>query len=192
MHNFDVEIKHEKIFYFPNALENSEEILSMIEDTEYIITQKDMISKWSEWLPSDSDNPYGKTKTIDIKKYSTSCDLIKYIYDSIQNAMDKSIFYYSEKTKEKINNYGFLSISKYYDGRFMGPHTDAAPNAHISGVMYLNDNYRGGELNFPNQNISIKPKSGSLIIFPSVEPFIHDPQPHSGAERYICPKFWFK
>jgi hypothetical protein len=34
-----------------------------------------------------------------------------------------------------------------------------------SGLLYLNDNYEGGELCFPEQNLSLKPKPGSLIFF---------------------------
>lgn len=34
-----------------------------------------------------------------------------------------------------------------------------------SGLLYLNDDYEGGELVFPEQNLSIKAKSGSLIFF---------------------------
>ena len=34
-----------------------------------------------------------------------------------------------------------------------------------SGLLYLNDDYLGGELVFPEQGLSIKAKSGSLIFF---------------------------
>lgn len=34
-----------------------------------------------------------------------------------------------------------------------------------SGVLYLNNSYSGGCLNFPDQNLSLKPDPGTLIIF---------------------------
>lgn len=34
-----------------------------------------------------------------------------------------------------------------------------------SGLLYLNDDYKGGELVFPKQDISMNPKTGSLIFF---------------------------
>ena len=34
-----------------------------------------------------------------------------------------------------------------------------------SGLLYLNDDYEGGELVFPEQSLSIKAEAGSLIFF---------------------------
>lgn len=38
---------------------------------------------------------------------------------------------------------------------------------NISCLLYLNDNYGGGELQFPEYGFSFKPKPGDLAIFPS-------------------------
>ena len=35
----------------------------------------------------------------------------------------------------------------------------------ISGLLYFNDDYTGGMLEFPNQGLSIKPEIGSFIFF---------------------------
>ena len=42
------------------------------------------------------------------------------------------------------------------------------PNTKISVLMFLNDDYEGGELYFPNNNLTIKPKKNQLIIFPTM------------------------
>jgi hypothetical protein len=47
--------------------------------------------------------------------------------------------------------------SKYQDFSWSG---------HISNLIYLNDNYDGGELYFPSHNLMIKPEPGMLISFP--------------------------
>lgn len=39
-------------------------------------------------------------------------------------------------------------------------------SGHISNLIYLNDNYDGGELYFPFHNLMIKPEPGMLISFP--------------------------
>lgn len=33
-------------------------------------------------------------------------------------------------------------------------------------VFYLNDDYEGGEIHFPELNLKVKPKAGSVIMFP--------------------------
>ena len=39
-------------------------------------------------------------------------------------------------------------------------------SGHISNLLYLNDNYEGGELYFPEHDLMIKPKPGMLVSFP--------------------------
>lgn len=39
-------------------------------------------------------------------------------------------------------------------------------SGHISNLIYLNDDYNGGELFFPHHNLKIKPEAGMLISFP--------------------------
>jgi hypothetical protein len=41
------------------------------------------------------------------------------------------------------------------------------PLAHMTSLIYINDDYTGGELFFPTQNLTYKPELGSLVIFPS-------------------------
>lgn len=50
-------------------------------------------------------------------------------------------------------------------------HADGTPHefAHraYSGVLYLNDDYEGGELYLPRQDITIRPKRGMLVSLPA-------------------------
>lgn len=39
-------------------------------------------------------------------------------------------------------------------------------SGHISNLIYINDDYLGGELYFPEHDLKIKPESGMLISFP--------------------------
>jgi predicted 2-oxoglutarate/Fe(II)-dependent dioxygenase YbiX len=43
----------------------------------------------------------------------------------------------------------------------------------ISALLYLNEDFEGGELFFPNQNIRIKPESGMLVFFNGTEDYHH-------------------
>lgn len=43
----------------------------------------------------------------------------------------------------------------------------ARPTNHITALCYLNDDFDGGEISWPMQNYSTKPKPNTLIIFPS-------------------------
>ena len=70
-----------------------------------------------------------------------------------------------------------LQIQKYEKGCFYKPHFDV-DTSHIklnnknlnaqrrySIIIYLNDDYQGGETHFPNKNITIKPKLFRALVF---------------------------
>jgi hypothetical protein len=46
-------------------------------------------------------------------------------------------------------------------------------SGHLSIIVYLNNNYEGGVLYFPDQNINIEPKPGMLVMFPGNLHFLH-------------------
>jgi predicted 2-oxoglutarate/Fe(II)-dependent dioxygenase YbiX len=64
---------------------------------------------------------------------------------------------------------------KYRKGEGYTDHYDGGTDMGraISSVVYLNDDYVGGELEFPNQKIKIKPEKGMLILFPSNYAYRH-------------------
>lgn len=182
------EIYSNDIYYYKGILERPDHLVDLIEG---LVGGRDLISAWTTWQSSDGDYIFGKTKTIDFSLYPTSSDESKFIYGSMLAAIRMAGSFYAKNKNINLGRQSPISISKYEEGKFMGPHTDSASGAHISGVLYLNDDYSGGELEFPNQGFSIKPEAGSMIIFPSVEPYIHNPKPAYGAERYISPVFWY-
>ena len=54
----------------------------------------------------------------------------------------------------------------------------------ISFVFYLNDQYGGGELEFGDLGLTIKPKKGMMIAFPSYKDFAHKVHPVTWGHRY--------
>lgn len=80
-------------------------------------------------------------------------------------------------------NYQLL---KYREKEKYDAHYDGGTNLGrcISAICYLNDNYEGGELEFTNFNIKIKPKAGSLILFPSNYAYRHVAHPITLGTKY--------
>ena len=54
----------------------------------------------------------------------------------------------------------------------------------ISAICYLNDDYEGGELEFVNFGITIKPEKGTLILFPSNYAYTHIAHPVTKGTKY--------
>lgn len=78
------------------------------------------------------------------------------------------------------------SILKYGRGQFFTNHIDddISYPRRISTVYYLNDDYEGGEINFPRHNLIFKPSKNDLIIFPSSFVYNHSVNPVNSGTRY--------
>jgi len=76
------------------------------------------------------------------------------------------------------------------DSHYLDGSEGLFPFREVSGVLYLNDNYEGGETFFPNQNVNIKPETGKLILFPSNLDYPHGVKTVHGADRFTMP-IWF-
>lgn len=60
-----------------------------------------------------------------------------------------------------------------------------AQDRDYSVLVYLNDDYEGGELSLINQNFTIKPKPGMLLAFPSDHRYLHAALPTISGIRYV-------
>jgi hypothetical protein len=88
---------------------------------------------------------------------------------------------------------------KWDVGGFANPHSDNSdnhgePNAFeinkYVAILYLNGNYEGGDLYFPDHNISFKPTPYALIVFPGGVENIHGVSEITEGTRYTMVSFW--
>lgn len=87
---------------------------------------------------------------------------------------------------------GFATIQRMQEGVELKSHTDqhTDPSIEYAAIIYLNDDYIDGELFFEHINIELKPKSGSLVLFPGNDQYEHGVR-HvgSGPVRYVLVGF---
>lgn len=188
--------RFEKISYYKNVIDDPSHLIKLIEDSDLNSTEQTAIPKWQEWSASGNVPyifGYQKRFTKEINKEDP--EEFQKINNILKNAIVVASNDYAKEYNINIGTLMPLSISKYSTGKSMGPHVDDYNNGddpNISVVLYLNDNYDGGEINFPNQNVTIKPEAGSIVIFPSVEPYYHESLPVISGIKYMSPGFWRK
>ena len=108
---------------------------------------------------------------------------------------------YSNKIDIRIEDLTWmrrLELVKWNYNKVLDPHRDGhisappPPELSLSTLIYLNDDYLGGEISFPEYEISIKPKAREFIIFPSH--FLHEVKATQellgGKERCTLPMFY--
>jgi len=79
-----------------------------------------------------------------------------------------------------------FNLLRYQGGEEFKAHYDGPTASHrsLSPILYLNDDYTGGELEFVNFDLKIKPKAGSMYIFPSNYPYAHIAHPVQTGTKY--------
>lgn len=117
----------------------------------------------------------------DREKDSVLFDFVDKIFEQYLN--DYRSRYYIPKLK-----YISIEALKYEPGEKYVMHFDNGSkhvaNRIVSTVIYLNDNYEGGEIEFTNFDIKVKPKKASMVIFPSNYPYMHIAHQVNSGVRY--------
>ena len=141
-------------------------------DTEHSLRG---VSKNLDWdLSYNEYNNYWPRK--DISPYVESIPYLKKSLEAInmiEKDYIKALEVWSDKTKNAIPNHITRNycIRKYRVGGGMGPHIDRnvlnpKNSMDWTSLIYLNDNYEGGELVFDDLGYSIKPSAGSIVFLP--------------------------
>lgn len=206
----DREILEEKVYYYTNVIEDPKKLVEAIEN--------DNKDPWGEWMAcSGMEYIYGTDKSI--SPSDPSDEKNTYIYSTLQKAFDDVARDYAAAhgITDEPKLFPMYPIKKYMAGTFMGSHFDQQEGDErlkVSFVLYLNDDYEGGEISFtiaspegilsqpgPNPDFEIakeggnytfyvKPKAGSMIVFPPSPPYHHTAHLVKSGSKYMVPQHW--
>lgn len=190
----DLEIYDGQIFVFHNLIKDPDKLVRLIELSDKKLTDEDCIGKWIEWTADDYK--FGYRKEVNSSKSNTSQEDAYNIYNTINNAIWHCLENYEMTVGQEVGIRSPFGIAKYDTGSFMGKHVDDYSDPDkiptISAILYLNDDYQGGELYFEEQGIKINPTAGSMVIFPSTKPYFHESLQIIDGTKYMCPIFCYK
>jgi hypothetical protein len=190
------------VVVYSNVIPNSENL--------YLDIEEGLVSAGLSWHAAkvkEQDDPKVNTKTRDTDMFG-----VKYLgkIEEIDNKPISEVFFtnlnniffenFDLLEKDYMNMYGIVlnshdsyGILKYGKGQKFNNHIDDHQDYHrrVSTVYYLNENYTGGEINFPRFNITFKPKANQMIVFPSTYVYNHSVSPVIDGERYAVVS-WMK
>ena len=101
-------------------------------------------------------------------------------------------------TDRPIDNCESLQVLRYKQGGHYRPHQDTFSDTEKNKRMYtiilaLNDDYEGGETEFPNINRKYKLKKGDALFFHTLDNYelktkkaLHAGRPVQSGEKWIC------
>jgi predicted 2-oxoglutarate/Fe(II)-dependent dioxygenase YbiX len=123
-------------------------------------------------------------------------NILEEVKDLYQNIVDYVI---NPHYGFKINDSEIPQLLVYGKGGHYNAHVDGvskwknpdgsiiwkkSADRDLSTVIFLNDDFEGGEFVFPELRIRIRPEPGLLIAFPSSEYYLHKVEPVISGTRY--------
>jgi hypothetical protein len=152
--------------------------------------------KWSEAQVTNSTVPIKKARDCVDFKYkqenlgardennSELLDLHQEIYEKLKFCIDDYARYWGIN----VVYYEAFNFVKYEgEGTHFNIHADHGPayNCTVSAVIYINDDYEGGEIKFPRlDNYVHKPRVGDIAVFPSNYIYEHASLPMKSGTKY--------
>lgn len=119
-------------------------------------------------------------------KVAPSTESVKVLLDKYSNIVCNMHAEMNNLNAEVYTTEAFISL--WQDGTLAGAHRDnhyGYEFLEYSTVIYLNDDYEGGEIYFPKLSYIYKPKAGDIILFPcSTDEYLHGVLPVRGSNRY--------
>ena len=165
----------DNIIVIPNFLsdEEIEYLLNQIDETKLFsfVSQKDHEGNPTSWMHT-------------YKEIADKDKITKRVSDEVKKA------YNYQNIKQKDST---LTITRWDTGSKLTLHVDDlgyVTDNHLPTLVYLNDDYEGGELGFATHNLIIKPKKGDLIMFPGNMHYAHEVFEVLSGTRYTLP-IWF-
>jgi hypothetical protein len=192
----------EDIWFYKNVDPKISELLKRIQDQD----------NW--WEYTNGLNPDGTACHSGIRGSATSLwpETDNY-YDAIN--IFKNVFEdYVEKNKERLslnitspveNNIDVkhmpertwmpqknMIVRKYTEGSFMLPHIDGGVGIvpSFTALLWFNEDFEGGELEFPDLGLIVKPETGSVLVFPSMSE--HGVKTLISGERFVTSAYLYQ
>jgi hypothetical protein len=183
---FDYDLKHDEIIEIYDFINSDEQnaVLNLLSD----LTENQWSEAYMDSIKMQAKNIYGEDdyqKLIDNKTIFINSKIADKVV-KLKND-DFSIKIYNRLTplftdSDKIipANLSFTGVQRHYPGTGFDYHVDnqgfdgkSDKNVKYTTVLYYNDSYNGGLLDFPHLSVTFKPKARSLVIFNSSEDYLH-------------------
>ncbi len=150
------------------------------------------------WMPISFYESYSSVLPQDNDQEVIDAELSPTIFSDIESKMPEAIASVHDLDPKIISKIGYHT-QKWEPGAYARIHSDntdekgnsgAFTRSRYAGFLYLNDNFEGGLLRFPSNDIEIKPQVGMLAVFDGGFNNMHEVTLITKGVRYTIGSFW--
>jgi hypothetical protein len=150
------------------------------------------------WMPISFYESYSSVLPQDNDEHVISEGLPADIFTQIKEGIINAVASVHDLDPKIISQIGYHT-QKWEPGAYARIHSDntdehgnsgAFTRSRYAAFLYLNENFEGGLLQFPEQELSIKPKVGMLAAFDGGFNNMHEVTLITSGVRYTIGSFW--
>jgi hypothetical protein len=150
------------------------------------------------WMPISFYESYSSVLPQDDDAEVIAEGLPATIFSDIENIMPEAVASVHDLDPKTICKIGYHT-QKWEPGAYARKHSDntddkgnsgAFTRSRYAGFLYLNDDFEGGLLRFPDNDIEIKPQVGMLAVFDGGFNNMHEVTLITKGIRYTIGSFW--
>lgn len=150
------------------------------------------------WMPISFYESYSSVLPLDNDEHVISEGLSPTIFSEIKDAIVDAVASVHDIDPKIVSQIGYHT-QKWEPGAYARLHSDNTDEEGNSGAftrsryaafLYLNDDFEGGMLQFPGQDLSIQPKVGMLAAFDGGFNNMHEVTLITKGVRYTIGSFW--
>ncbi len=150
------------------------------------------------WMPISFYESYSSVLPLDNDEHVIAEGLSPTIFSEIKDAIIDAVASVHDIDPKIVSQIGYHT-QKWEPGAYARVHSDNTDEQGNSGAftrsryaafLYLNDDFEGGMLQFPSQDISIQPKVGMLAAFDGGFNNMHEVTLLKSGVRYTIGSFW--
>lgn len=195
---YSVEVFHDQILSIENFLQDGEletllEIIERTDDKEWFIEYTKNLARFcmEKFGRDDVENLVAEGK-FEITQGWEDKNL-NIVNEEISVTLQGRLGRLLKEADPSLELAGFGTLQRMQKGVELKSHTDqhTDPSIRYAAILYINDDYKDGTLFFKNkENSDLRPKPGTLLIFPGNEEYEHGVRPvGDGPIRYVTVGF---
>lgn len=163
-----------------------------------IVLDKHSKNESIKWMPISFYESYSSVLPQDDDEYVIEENLDPKIFSKIKEGIIDAVASVHDIDPKIVSQIGYHT-QKWEPGAYARIHSDntdehgnsgAFTRSRYAAFLYLNDDFEGGLLQFPDQDVSIQPKVGMLAAFDGGFNNMHEVTLITKGVRYTIGSFW--
>jgi predicted 2-oxoglutarate/Fe(II)-dependent dioxygenase YbiX len=186
---------HDDILMIRNGLPHLQKLVALAEARPEIFENAQVVDGNSKPY-QDSNHRRNSQFALSDKRLPDEFSVYDRICEAVESTFIRVYIQVINPFAKAVASLGY-NLLRYQPGDFFETHVDVVQGhrtyvaRQISVVAFGNQGFKGGELHFPRQRVTIEPEAGAVVLFPSAYTHPHASLPVREGTKYSVVTWYY-